>query len=62
MESVTRPQTESVPEGIIALFSCKAGQKSYELPELGHGVFFYHLLDGWKGKADLAAQKAVGVP
>lgn len=53
LESVTRPQTEEVPEGIIALFSCKAGQKSFEMPELGHGVFFYHLLEGWKGSADL---------
>lgn len=52
LDSVTRPQTENVPEGIIALFSCKAGQKSFELPELGHGVFFHHLLEGWKGKAD----------
>lgn len=53
LESVTRPQTETVPEGIIALFSCKAGQKSFEHPDLGHGVFFYHLLDGWKGNGDL---------
>lgn len=53
LDSVTRPQAETVPEGIIALFSCKAGQKSFEYPELGHGVFFYHLLDGWKGNGDL---------
>lgn len=53
LDSVTRPQTESVPEGIIALFSCKAGQKAFEHPPLGHGVFFYHLLDGWKGRGDL---------
>ncbi len=52
LDSVTRPQTVAVPEGIIALFSCKAGQKSFELPELGHGIFFHHLLDGWKGNAD----------
>jgi formylglycine-generating enzyme required for sulfatase activity len=53
LDSVTRPQSEPVPEGIIALFSCKAGQKAFEHPPLGHGVFFYHLLDGWKGTADL---------
>lgn len=53
LESITRPQSEPVPEGIIALFSCKAGQKSFEMPELGHGVFFYHILEGWKGSADL---------
>lgn len=53
LDSVTRPQTETVPEGIIALFSCKAGQKAFEHPPLAHGVFFYHLLDGWKGSGDL---------
>lgn len=52
LDSITRPQTEALPEGIIALFSCRAGQKSFEIPDLGHGVFFYHLLDAWKGKAD----------
>lgn len=52
LDSVTRPQTEALPEGIVALFSCRAGQQSFELPELGHGVFFYHLLEGWKGNAD----------
>jgi len=53
LESVTRPQGEPVPEGIIALFSCRAGQQSFEHPPLGHGIFFHHVLDGWKGKADL---------
>jgi len=52
LESVTRPQTEPVPEGIVALFSCSAGQRSYEWPDLGHGVFFYHLLESWRGAAD----------
>jgi uncharacterized caspase-like protein len=40
-----------VPEGIVALFSCSAGQQSYEHPDLDHGVFFYHVLEGWKGAA-----------
>lgn len=52
LDSVTRPQTEPVPQGVVALFSCRAGQKSFEHPPLGHGVFFYHILEGWKGKAD----------
>ena len=52
LESVTRPPSQPVPEGVVALFSCKPGQKSFEMPELGHGIFFYHVLEGWKGNAD----------
>src|SRR5262249_50368269 len=29
LESVTRPQTQQVPEGVVALFSCSAGQQSF---------------------------------
>jgi len=52
LESVTRPQAEAVPEGILALFSCSAGQQSYEWPDLKHGVFFHHVLEAWQGAAD----------
>lgn len=52
LDSVTRPQTEAVPQGVIALFSCKEGEKSFEHAPLGHGIFFYHILEGWNGKAD----------
>jgi hypothetical protein len=52
LESITRPQAELVPKGIVALFSCSAGQQSFEYPELKHGVFFYHVLEAWKGGAD----------
>lgn len=52
LESVTRPQTEAVPEGIAALFSCSEGQFSLEPPELGHGLFFHQVIEGWKGPAD----------
>lgn len=52
LKSVTRPQSEPVPKGVVALFSCAAGQQSYEWPELKHGVFFHHVLEGWKGAAD----------
>ncbi len=40
-----------VPEGVAALFSCSAGQESYEDPELKHGVFFHHVIQGWQGAA-----------
>ncbi len=52
LNSVTRPQMEAVPKGIVALFSCSAGQESYEWPDVQHGVFFHHILMGWKGAAD----------
>lgn len=52
LESVTRPQAEPIPEGILALFSCSAGQQSFEFPELKHGVFFHHVLEAWNGGAD----------
>jgi tetratricopeptide (TPR) repeat protein len=51
LESVTRPQAEPVPKGIIALFSCSEGEKSFEQPELQHGLFFYEVLQGWQGDA-----------
>ena len=52
LESITRPQSEPVPEGIVALFSCSAGEQAYEWPDLKHGIFFHHVLEGWKGAAD----------
>jgi hypothetical protein len=36
---------------MIALFSCKAGEHSWEDDKLGHGVFFAHLIGGLKGEA-----------
>ena len=39
------------PQGVAALFSCKAGERAYEHDSLKHGVFFHHVLDGLRGKA-----------
>jgi hypothetical protein len=41
------------PRGLAALFSCKGGERAFESPKLGrgHGVFFFHVLEGLKGKA-----------
>ncbi|MCC7420677.1 MAG: SUMF1/EgtB/PvdO family nonheme iron enzyme [Planctomycetaceae bacterium] len=52
LESITRPQKQSVPESVVAFFSCAEGQQSFEWPELKHGVFFYHVLDVWKKGVD----------
>jgi formylglycine-generating enzyme required for sulfatase activity len=57
LNSVTRPQIEPVPKGIVALFSCSAGQESYEWPDLEHGVFFHQILSGWNGAADTGDQE-----
>jgi tetratricopeptide (TPR) repeat protein len=52
LETLTRLQKEPVPRGIVALFSCSAGEESFEHPELKHGLFFYNVLQAWKGEAD----------
>jgi outer membrane protein assembly factor BamB len=39
------------PRGVAALFSCSAGQRSYETKKLRHGVFFHAVLQGLKGEA-----------
>jgi formylglycine-generating enzyme required for sulfatase activity len=45
-DSAPRP-----PRGVAAFFSCSAGQKAYEHPDLKHGVFFHHVLQGLRGDA-----------
>jgi WD40 repeat protein len=39
-------------DGIVVFTASAAGEVSQELPELGHGVFTYYLLEGMKGEAD----------
>jgi TPR repeat protein len=42
-----------LPRGTAALFSCKLGERAFETPKLGrgHGVFFFHVLQGLRDKA-----------
>jgi hypothetical protein len=42
-----------LPRGTAALFSCMGGERAFETDKLGkgHGVFFYHVLQGLKGAA-----------
>ncbi len=40
------------PARFAAFYSCSAGQVCWELEKYKHGVFFYHLLDGFRGAAD----------
>ena len=39
-------------EGIVIFLASASGEVSQEIPELGHGVFTYYLLQGMKGEAD----------
>ncbi len=41
----------TLPEDTAILFSCRAGQQSWEHDELQHGVFSYCVLDGLRGGA-----------
>jgi hypothetical protein len=59
LATISRPQETAVPRGIVALFSCSPGQQSYEHPGLKHGVFFYQMLQGWRGAADSNRDSAV---
>lgn len=45
------PDDIQLPQGVAALFSCRAGEQTLESDQLKHGIFFYHVLEGLKGKA-----------
>ena len=38
------------PKGVMALFSCAAGQKAFENDTLKHGVFFHYVIEGLKSE------------
>jgi formylglycine-generating enzyme required for sulfatase activity len=48
---VTADSAPRPPQGVAALFSCRAGERAYESDKIRHGVFFYHVLQGLGGKA-----------
>lgn len=43
----------SVPQGMVVLFSCQARERSYEMSELKHSAFTFHVLKYLKGEAPL---------
>ncbi|EAZ91663.1 caspase family protein [Crocosphaera chwakensis] len=47
----TLRQRAAKSKGFYALLSCDQGQKSWEFPDLGHGVFSYFLMRGLRGEA-----------
>jgi formylglycine-generating enzyme required for sulfatase activity len=42
-----------LPRDTAVLCSCKSGERAFETAKLGkgHGIFFFHVIDGLKGKA-----------
>ena len=54
MRVLTADGFEAV-EGFITLAAAKADQRSWELPDLGHGIFTYALSQGLQGAADKSA-------
>jgi hypothetical protein len=61
LETVARPQALAPPGGIAALFSCSAGQQSYEHPVLQHGVFFHFVIRALSGEADLDKDREISL-
>lgn len=50
MVSALRQQAAQ-SSGFYALLSCDQDQRSWEFPQLGHGVFTYYLMEGLRGNA-----------
>jgi formylglycine-generating enzyme required for sulfatase activity len=46
------PRRRRKPEGMAALFSCSPGERSFELRQLGHSAFTYHVLRYLRGQCD----------
>jgi len=40
-----------VPAGLVAIYSCSPGQRSFEIGTLGHSVFSQHLIEYLEGRA-----------
>lgn len=52
LDAAGAPQRVELPGSLTAFFSCSAGEKSYEHPDLGHGVFFNFVIEALSGEAD----------
>ncbi len=49
---------EIVPEGVAAIYSCRAGQKSYYDPKKQAGIFFDHVTRAWRGEYAKGEQRS----
>jgi len=46
------PARRLIPDGMVALFSCSARERSFERKDLGHSLFSYHVIEYLSGHAD----------
>lgn len=53
VNSTRRPQELQLPGSVMAYYSCSPGEYAYEPTELRHGLFFFFVIRGLQGKADL---------
>ncbi|MCA9028582.1 MAG: SUMF1/EgtB/PvdO family nonheme iron enzyme [Planctomycetaceae bacterium] len=57
LASATLPPLPPPPGGTAAFFSCSAHQQAFEDKDLGHGVFFHHVIEALRGDADTSTAK-----
>ncbi len=43
---------KSIPDGVVAFYSCRQRETSFELKKLGHSIFTFHVLKYLRGEAD----------
>ena len=44
-------KTNQLPNNTAILLSCSEGERAFEAPTWKHGAFFYHVLEGMRGRA-----------
>ena len=54
-------QQIELPEGVVLLNSCAAGEISWEEEKFGHGVFMHFVLEGLAGAADVGGDQSVSL-
>ena len=59
LPSLSRPLKAREPGGVAVLLSCSTGQRSFEHPDLQHGVLFNFVIQGLKGEADTDGDRKV---
>lgn len=52
VKSLADPLGNKETQGFVTLASCSKGQRSWEDPNIGHGVFTYYVMKGLEGEAD----------
>ena len=61
LEAVGKRRPIAPPEGVAALFSCRATESAFEDPKLNHGVFFHQVIEALKGAGDFDQDQQVSL-